>query len=177
MELKDLLSMIDTRAELLLEELGLAQLRAANEREWSDAPRAAHRLRVSDSCPALSLALNAPVPSGVSGEKPRGTSAVTGSAVTATGRLRHAYPGQHIAAIGDQAQGLQDQQGGNGQDDNRQQANIGHAAAPRLLTRSDNCWSAVCTLFGGSTGSIAWLWRATLVILAIRSISTVPAVT
>src|SRR5690606_39315335 len=94
-----------------------------------------------------------------------------------TCRLGDGHPGQYVATIGCQAEGLEDQQRRNGKNDNRQQADITHAAAPRLRTRSESCARALWTLLGGSTGSMAWLWRATLVILAIRSINTVPAVT
>ena len=61
---------------------------------------------------------------------------------TTTGCLRLPHARQHIAAIGDQTQGLEHQEGGDGQDDDGQQADVFHAAAPRERTRADSCSSA-----------------------------------
>src|SRR5690606_3467717 len=85
---------------------------------------------------------------------------------------------ENIAAIGHQPHGLEDQEGTDCHDHDGQQADLVHAAVPRLRTRADNCCRADWTLEVSSTGcSMVWLLRATLVMRAMRSISAVPALT
>src|SRR6185312_12229129 len=59
--------------------------------------------------------------------------------------------GQHVAAVGDEADPLEDQQRQRGEDDDRQEADRSHAALPPMPGRIASCCSAECNRLCGSS--------------------------
>src|SRR5690606_4110294 len=98
--------------------------------------------------------------------------------------------GQDLVPLGHEAGGLEHEECPNHHDDDREQPDIVHAATPRFCTRVVSCSSAARTLLVGVSGASSELSasvstaetgvgvrRAAAVILAIRCISALPALT